>query len=331
MMKRFFVVVGLVFCLSSFSLAAIKVTLISPSDNSSSAAPIHLVASANGQAVIIGWDATIDGQLVWNGPAAPSVDTWIPAPTGTHQLAVHAYDAHGTLGGSVTQITVVPDGLPVPPQNAVTFSKIEQNGNWGTCDSSDCAGGNGGGVYWMAQNQSAPSLIGESTEFYAAGVWENALFFQKLGANNNVHNFLWDFYFQVDSNYNTSAQALEFDSFQFVNGFNYMMGTECDYWWQRWDTWDEATGHWVPSNISCPHFAVNTWHHIQMYTTTNTTAHQYTYVTWVIDGKTIPVNVTGNSLDINWGDNLGVQWQLDNNATGSGYHEWMDNAKLTIW
>jgi len=331
MINRFFVIVGLLFCLSSLSLAAVQVTLISPTNNNSSAAPIHLVANANGPAVIIGWDAVIDGQRVWGGPAAPSIDTWIPAPTGTHQLAVHAYDAHGGLGGVVTQITVVPDGLPVPPQNAITFDKIQRNGNWGSCNGSGCAGGSGQGVYWMAQNQSSPSLSGSSAEFYAAGTWENALWWQKLGANSNARNFLWDFYFYVDSNYTVSNQALEFDSFQFVNGYNYMMGTECVYPSQIWDTWDEATGHWIHSNIPCPRFAPNTWHHMQLYTTTNINAHQYTYVTMVIDGKSIPVNITGNALYLNWGNNVGVQWQLDQNANGSGHHEWMDNAKLTIW
>ena len=131
MMKRFFVVVGLLFCLSSLSFAAVQVNLISPTSNSSSAAPIHIVATANGQAIITGWQASIDGQVVWNGPAAPAIDTWIPAHIGTHQLVVHAWDSHGSLGSAITQIMVVTDGLPVPPQNAITFSKIEQNGNWG--------------------------------------------------------------------------------------------------------------------------------------------------------------------------------------------------------
>ena len=54
-------------------------------------------------------------------------------------------------------------------------------------------------------------------------------------------------------------------------------------------------------------------------------------MTMVIDGQSTPVNITGNALNLNPGDNLGVQWQLDVNANGYGYHEWMDNAKLTVW
>jgi hypothetical protein len=250
---------------------------------------------------------------------------------GTHQLFVYAQDNHGTFGFASVQITVVSDGLPTPPPNAVVFDKIQQRGNWGSCHDPGCAGGSGQGTYWMAQNQATPSLSGSSAEFFNSGAWANALWWQKLGANSNTRNFLWDFYFWVDSNYNVATQALEFDSFQFINGYNYMMGTECVYPSQIWDTWDEASGHWIHSNIPCPHFVPNTWHHMQLYTTTNVNAQQYTFVTMVIDGKSIPMNITGNALYLNWGNNVGVQWQLDQNANGSGVHEWMDNAKLTIW
>lgn len=330
-MKRLCCLVGLLFCFTSLSFANIQVNLISPTSNNSSAAPIHLVANAVGQALTIGWSASIDGTVVWTGPAAPSIDTWIPATKGTHQLVVHAWDNHGTFGTAIVAITVVSDGLPVPPQDAIVFDKIEENNNWGSCNSSGCAGGSGQGVYWMAQNQGRPSLGGSSTEFFNSGVWANALWWQKLGANSASRNFLWDFYFYVDSDYNVSAQSLEFDPFQFVDGYNYMMGTQCVYPSQLWDTWDEATGHWIHSNIPCPHFAPNTWHHIQLYTTTNVNKRQYTYVTLVVDGNSTPMNITGNALYLNWGNNVGVQWQLDVNANGSGFHEWVDNAKLTIW
>jgi hypothetical protein len=70
---------------------------------------------------------------------------------------------------------------------------------------------------------------------------------------------------------------------------------------------------------------------MQLYATTNTTTHQYKYVTIVIDGKSTPMNITQSALYLHWNDNLGVQWQLDVNANGSGYSEWIDNAKLTAW
>jgi hypothetical protein len=110
-----------------------------------------------------------------------------------------------------------------------------------------------------------------------------------------------------------------------------MMGSQCDYGQGVWDTWNEASGQWIPTSIACPKFSANTWHHVQWYATTNTSAHTYTYKTLVVDGKSTSVNYTGYAKNLNWSDNLGVQWQLDVNATGGGYDEWIDNVQLAIW
>lgn len=222
-------------------------------------------------------------------------------------------------------------GLPVPPPGATVFNQIEQMPGWNSCNQSSCSGGSGNGVYWMAQFQSQPSLSGASTELYNSGVWENALFYEKLGAMNNVTNLLWDFYIQVDNNAGTAAQALEYDSFQFLNGYNYMIGSQCNIAAGWWDVWDELHGHWIHTTIPCHGFTPNTWHHIQWYVQTNHTAQTYHYVTLVVDGVIHPINATYSAKNLDWGNNLGVQYQLDDNATGQGYHEWFDEVKLTVW
>jgi hypothetical protein len=157
------------------------------------------------------------------------------------------------------------------------------------------------------------------------------LWWQKVGAYNNVRNFLWDFWFQLDSNSQHAGQALEFDAFQFIGGYNYMIGTQCNYGSGTWDTWDEAGGHWIHTSISCPRFSTGSWHHVQWYMTTAPGSHQYTYRTLVVDGVSHTVNITHSARYLAWGDNVGVQWQLDVNASGQGYHEWIDQATLTIW
>jgi hypothetical protein len=60
-------------------------------------------------------------------------------------------------------------------------------------------------------------------------------------------------------------------------------------------------------------------------------AHTYTYVTLVVDGKAYSVNQTFGAKHNGWHDNIGVQWQLDVNKSGAGYHEWVDKAKFTVW
>lgn len=330
-MKRLPLLVAVLLAICSASLAAVTVTVTSPTMNSSSSAPLHLIASAQTPSQITGWVAYADNTIVYVGPATSSVDAWFPVALGSHNLTVRAWDKTGAFSSQTVAITVMPDNLPTPPANAVVYNNVHQRSGWGSCHDPGCAGGSGNGTYWMAQNQGSPSMSGNSTQFYNSGVWANALWWQKVGANNNARNFLWDFYFYVDSNYTVSNQSLEFDAFQFVNGYNYMMGTQCDYWLQIWDTWEESTGHWVHTNIPCPHFAPNTWHHVQMYFQTMPETHQYKYVTFVIDGKSTPVNIVRNALYLNWSSNTGVQWQIDINAKGNGVNEWVDNAKFTVW
>ena len=181
----------------------------------------------------------------------------------------------------------------------------------------------------MTQNQSTPSMDGNSMELYNSGVWANSLWWQQVGANNSATNLLWDFYAQVDET--SSAQALEFDSFQFVDGYSYMFGTQCDLGAGKWDVWSASDDAWIHTSIPCTEFKPNAWHHIQWYVKRITGTEKYTFVTLVVDGTSYTVNQTYSAKYVGWGDNLGVQYQLDVNAKGIGYHEWVDESTLTIW
>ena len=335
-MKRILASATVCLSLSLAAAAAVNVTVTSPSDGAQISSPFSLVAQATSSYPVTGWVAYLDGKIVFTAGQTKSINTSISAPTGSHQLVTRAWDSSGAYGSVYEQITITGSGgggggLPSPPPWATVFSNIENRGNWYSCHDPGCAGGSGQGAYWMAQYQNPPSRDGSSTEFFNSGVWANALWWQKLGANNNVSNFLWDFWVYLDDNSKVAGQALEFDAFQFVHGYNYMIGAQCDYGYGTWDTWDEASGHWYHTSISCPKFTSNTWHHIQIYETTNINAHQYTYVTLVVDGSVHPVGITRNAKYLGWSDNLGVQWQLDVNASGQGYHEWVDQATLTVW
>ena len=222
-------------------------------------------------------------------------------------------------------------GLPVPPLGATVFTQVQQMSGWNSCNAPSCAGGSGNGTYWMAQNQTQPSLSGSSAEIYNSGVWADALWWNKLGAHNSATNLLWDFWVQLDSNASQGAQALEYDAFQFLGGYNYMIGSQCNIAAGVWDVWDELNGHWIHTTIACHGFPAGTWHHIQWYVTTNHTARTYHYCILVVDGLPHNVNLTYSAKDLNWGDNIGVQYQLDVNASGHGYTEWFDQVKFTVW
>ncbi len=168
-------------------------------------------------------------------------------------------------------------------------------------------------------------------ELYNSGVWANSLWWQKLGANNGATNLLWDFYAQVDESAADAAQALEFDAFQFVGGYNYMFGSQCDLAAGKWDVWDELNGHWIQTSVACKEFAPNVWHHIQWYVQRIAGTQSYKFVTLVVDGTPYTINQTYSAQNVGWSDNVGVQYQLDVNATGAGFHEWVDESTLTVW
>ncbi len=321
----------------SLSAAAVNVTVTRPTNYSQVSSPFNLVANASSNYSITGWVVYLDGNVVYRAGQTNSINTNISGGTGNHQLVTRAWDSSGAYGSAYETITITTGGggggggLPSPPPGSIQFSHIEDMSGWNSCHDPGCAGGSGNGSYWMAQHQSSPSRDGSSAEFFNSGVWANALWWKKLGPNTSVHNFLWDFWIRVDNASQTAGQALEYDAFQFVNGYNYMMGSQCDYGRGVWDTWDEGAGQWYPTSISCPKFSPNTWHHIQWYITTNTSTHKYTYVTLVVDGNSHSVNITRNARYLGWSNNLGVQWQLDVNSSGQGYHEWLDQATLWIW
>jgi hypothetical protein len=333
-MKYFAPVAFACLSLSLAASATVNVAVTTPTNNQQLGTPFNLVANATSSYQIVGWHVYVDGHDTYQAGQTNSINTNINASNGTHQIVTRAWDSTGAYGDVSQQITISGgggNGLPSPPPGATWFYHIEDRSGWQSCHDRGCAGGSGSGSYWMAQHQSNPSRDGSSTEFFNSGAWANALWWNKVGAHNSARNFLWDFYFQVDNASQTSGQALEFDAFQFVGGWNYMIGTQCDYGAGVWDTWDEGSGHWFHSNISCPKFSPNTWHHIQWYMTTNPGNHSYTFVTLVVDGHSYPVNITRYAKYLAWGDNAGVQWQLDVNATGQGYHEWIDSATLAIW
>jgi hypothetical protein len=335
----------LVAVFASNCLAQVTVQLASPAA-ATVAGSFQLQASASSSYPITGWHAYLDGANVYSAGSTQTISTSLNAAQGTHLLVVRAWNSTGAYGDKTVQISVgsgstsssstgsstLTNALPVPPSTAKVFSNIDQMmSGWGSCQSGACAGGSGSGSFWQAFNQTTPSMDGVSMELFKDGVWGNALWWRKMGANNSVTNFLWDFYVQLDSASLSSAQALEYDAFQFVGGYNYMIGTECNYAAGVWDTWSEASGKWLHTTVPCQKFSAGTWHHIQWYMNTNHSNHSYTYVTLVVDGKAYNVNQTQYAKNLGWGDNLGAQWQLDVNASGNGYHEWVDKATLTVW
>jgi hypothetical protein len=224
-------------------------------------------------------------------------------------------------------------------------STLVDNGSgtgWGSCV--DCAGGgNNNATIASSPFQNPPSTDGASRDFYINGsAYSDALWWYKLGANDAVSNFRFDFWLNVNSSVQQNAQALEFDTFQFISGKQYMFGTQCNFFAGTWDVWNASAGAWVHSAVPCRRFNAGNWYHITLSFHRSSDGNEH-YDSLVMAqynplGRPLSQNMyvfnqvlPGGTLPPGWGENLGVQFQMDIGATGTTMQEWVDQVSLTAW
>ncbi len=311
----------------------------SPSNGASVSNPVTFSASASSPHGVAGWVIYMDGQNVYQADNySNSLSASVNLPSGTHSVYIRAWDRSSGFGTSPTfslNLTSSSgssgsNGLPTPPSSATVFNHIEDMSGFKTC-SANCAGGQSTSNYWMAPYQTSPSKDGSSLQFFNGGnAWANVLWYKGLGAHNSASHFLWDFYVYFDSTSIANLHTAEYDLYQSINGFELMVGSQCNFGNNRWDTWNQAAGAWVGTSIPCPRFSPSSWHHIQWYMQ-RVSSTQYKYVTLVVDGKAYSVNQTYTGSRAGWADVVGVQWQLDLGGNGVDAHQWIDNVKLSMW
>lgn len=305
-----------------------------PGENPSN---VQVNATAYTTATITRWTVCLDGQAAYQtNSSAGSISQGIVVPAGQHLLWASVSDAKGDSNRSeirMVQVGPPPPSstvLPTPPANAQVLTETQNDtANWSIC--SLCAAGtNTTGNYLMTPFQSQPSLSGSSLEMYADGQsWTNVLFMDTmLGTSSNSH-FLWDFWVYHDPAAEAHFWSSEFDLWQVLGGEEFMIGSQCDFGDGYWATWDSQGDRWVLNGIPCPHWAPG-WHHIQWYLE-RINATQYRYDTLVFDGQAYGFNQIWNFNNTTWPDMIGIQYQLDQDTSGTPLHEWVDNVTLTMW
>lgn len=298
---------------------------------------VQVNASTSSSSAITKWTVCLDGQAVYKAnSAATSISHTIDMSNGQHLLWARVWDAKGDSDRSeVAMIQVGPPPpsstvLPTPPANAEVLSEMQNDtAKWSIC--SLCAAGtNTTGNYSMTPFQKDPSLSGSSLEMYADGLsWTNVLFMDITPGTSSNSHFLWDFWVYHDPAAEDHFWSSEFDFWQVLGGKEFMIGSQCDFGDGYWATWDSEGDRWVLNGIPCPHWTPG-WHHVQWYVE-RTSATQYRYDTLVFDGNAYGFNQTWNANDTTWPDMVGVQYQLDQDTSGTPLHEWVDNVTLTMW
>ena len=239
-------------------------------------------------------------------------------------LAVASIVARGQTYtyGNLNNSTAVDDGLA----GAV---------GWGSCVT--CAGGGSNATISTAPFQTRPALDGSSRDFYINGAaYTNGLWWYKVGPNDAVSNFQTSFWVYVNKG-TQYAQVLEFDTFQFNNGIEYMFGTRCDYASGTWDVWNMGARQWVHTTIGCTRFAFNQWYHLTWNFHRSSPDNYEHYDSLTIQeygsnrSSSYNVNLAFPSgpVPTGWTDNMGVQFQMDIGGTGAAMEEWVDEVTLT--
>lgn len=242
---------------------------------------------------------------------------------------------------------------PAAPASAKVYSGIEKNGSLdtGSCGAISCAGGSAVPISQAVSRVLQPALDGGSSQFRVTGKsGADALWWYKLGPDNNVKNLQFDFWLSASPQTAQFAQALEFDTFQFANPTRFMFGTECNYGGGynagTWDVWDEKGQQWHHTSVPCPGFVPGDWYHVTW--TFHRSDDKYEHYDNVaiehydasgkkqLDSSSTPVNIALDSgpLPGDWMDTLGVQFQLDVNGSAGAsatYTTFVDKVSLSVW
>jgi hypothetical protein len=315
------------------SVTGVWIQSPSPGQNQSQ---VQVNATAYATDTITHWTVCLDGQPAYQtDSAATTLSQPINLTSGQHLLWATVSDAKGDSNRSEVRLIQVgpppPSStvLPTPPTGATVLKQMQNDKTWGIC--SLCAAGtNTTGNYSMTPNQSQPSLSGSSLEMFANGQsWTNVLFMDTLLGTNNKTNFLWDFWVYHDPTAENHFWSSEFDFWIALGGKEFMIGSQCDFGDGYWATWDTQGDRWVLNGIPCQHWTPG-WHHVQWYLE-RINATQYRYDILVFDGKAYGFNQVWNYGNTTWPDMIGVQFQLDQDTSGTPLHEWVDKVTLTMW
>jgi len=314
------------------SAAHAGVTIVAPAAGISASSPVHFVVPALPAVStnkIMSVTIIVDGVTKYTVPAK-TADTTIAMTNGNHSVTVRAVDSVNTVYTASMALNVAP--VPAIPATAKVFTKIEEMTGWQSCDVCSGAGGAGATTpHWFAQNQTTPSLDGNSGQFHLdpAVSYASALWWKQLGAIDTATHFVYEANFYITDS--TAPQALEFDSNQSLGGYRYIFGTECDFkgtthYWRVWD----YTLHWQSTGVPCTPTTSNGWHNVRWEFERTADSHMH-FIAVTVDGVRTTLNSYYTPRPVGSTRELNVAVQLDGNKAMTSFSTWVDQLKLSAW
>lgn len=264
--------------------------------------------------------------------------------TGTHSGGSNAGSTSSSSSSSTSNTASV-------AAQGNTIANLQSSGGWtgyallppwyGIC--SGCSP-NGPQTTWSSsQGVGSPSLSGKSMQFNLGGMttfsdalWNNHLIGQfssqgmpdgENSINSKTHNFVYDVYFFGD--HIATAQALEFDINQFVNGKSYIWGHECRIaGGNEWDVWDNPGQKWHPTGVGCwPRN--NQWNHLTIQVQRTSDGHLL-FQSISLNGNAATLNRYDTPTASSW-FGITVNYQQDGNVKQQPYSIWLDKFNFHYW
>jgi hypothetical protein len=83
-----------------------KVTITSPADGATVSSPVHVVANESSSRTATAMKVYLDNVVVYSINSSETVDTYVSATPGGHQIVVKAWYSDGTVAKRVVNVTV---------------------------------------------------------------------------------------------------------------------------------------------------------------------------------------------------------------------------------
>lgn len=322
---------------------ASQVQVTSPANNSTVNSPVPFTATSTStcpKGVASMGIYTAPSQLAYV-VSGSKLNTTLSLGPGTYHATVEEWDYCGGAATTPVNFTVSSGGNVISniQAGAGWNGYIELPPDYGIC--STCSPSGPQTTWWTKQGITSPSRSGDAMEFdiggttdYSDVLWNvhllgdgSPILDQSHQIVPNTHNFIYDVWF-YGTNLNT-AQALEFDINQFVDGLSFIWGHECTVMGgHEWEIWNNQANAWTPTGIAC-YPNENAWNHLTIQVQ-RTSDNQLLYQTITLNGQQYNVNATYAPTSTSW-YGVTINYQMDGNYAQQNYAIYLDNLNFTYW
>lgn len=316
------------------------ITVTSPANGASVGSPFNVSASATGcsSAAVSSIGYSLDGSTDYSVVSGASIQTQVPASSGTHVLHVKAWNGDGASCGSDVTFAVSNASSPeksLIPANAVTVSAIQNSAAW-IADHDPRAGKSSAGSMTMV---SSPSLSGHARRFDTHFTnFGGEIYDASFGNDPDATNFFYDGWVYLTDSVSNMAN-IEMDTNQVLdNGNTVIYGFQCDGNSSTWDytanrgTPTKPIDVWVHTSAYCNarNWGKNTWHHIQISYSRDDSGNVTYHSVW-LDGYQSSIEATVYStFALDWTQALVTNFQVDGIGTGSNT-VYLDKLNISRW